>query len=548
MNASRTVLRSLLAGVLAALVIVPASQAMTLEQTQQSVSGITGSKWFIGDSGQTYGTNCANAILGTSYPEVMEMAYSSYGGVAGVVRTGNKYWAAMHMAVTGNPCPKGSDIIFTDLALPPDTSIDGSRPIRCFSTQRNSSDFYESTNEGWDMRPIGINAYGRTCPNALTPSATGHGVGLSYRGLASGQQFIMYVPVVSSQTLVGMGNKEHRFVWLIKPTLAYDYFGTQTWANVFPPGPAGPFIYFSRDPSVVPYWDKSAPVTPKNEQNRAELFANLYSNSQPGNLCYQLYAGTTATGSPILDCDGFTSAIPNTSDSFYVKGPGPNGGAVPFYFDPPDYGQNFTIQWTFTPSSGPAVKSQPITFKALSGPDEDGDGVANDGTDQCPTQKGEPPNGCPPPLNSADPDGDGLIGANDKCPNLAMIGSADGCPTLAATLGKLPAFKRAKLAKGVAFPVNCSLDTPVSAALTVSAAVAKKLKIKFKAGKKTVTIATARGSCSAKSGGKPKLKLASAARRPVTKSRSAIKANLTVTFTPGGGVTPVTAAKAVKLG
>lgn len=544
MHARTRIVVSALVAVIASLSLAISAQAMTIEQTQQAVSGIAGSKWFTGQSGQTYGTNCANAILGSAYPEVMEMGYSMYGGKNGVVRVNDQYWAVLHMAVTGNPCPNGSDIIATDLALPPGTSIDGSRPIRCFSTHRNSSDFYESTNEGWDMRPIGINAYGRTCPNSLTPSATGYGVGLSYRGLASGQQFMMYVPVVSSQTLVGAGNSNHQFVWLISPSLAYDYFGTSTWANVFAAGPSGPMLYFSREPSVVPFWNNSAPA---GQQNMAELFVNLFSNFQPGTLCYQLYEGTAASGTPVLDCAGFNGAVANTSDSWYAEGLGPNGGATPFYFDPPDFGKKFTIQWSFTPSSGPVVKSAPITFTALSGPDEDQDGIPNDGTDQCPTQHGNPPNGCPPPLSTADADGDGVLADRDKCPGLAAIGSGDGCPTLTAKIGKLPQFKRSKLAKGVKFPVSCSLDTPVSASLTVSKSVAKKLKLKLKKGAKTATIATAKGQCKASGGAKLKLKLTAKAKKPVTRAKKSFKAGLTVSFTPSGGVAPATSAKSVKL-
>jgi hypothetical protein len=520
--------------------------AMTLDQTAQQVTGISNSKWTIGDSGQTYGTNCSTAILGSSYPEIMEMAFSGYGGLAGSVRVGSSYWAMLHLAVTGNPCPKGSDIIFTDLTMPPGTSFDSSRQIKCFSTGRDGSNFYDSTNEGWDMRPIGINAYGRTCPTGPTPSSTGYGVGFDFRGLASGQHFVMYVPVKSTQNLIGAGNSEHRFVWLVNPSLAYNYFGTQTWANVFPNSSSSPYIYFTRQPSVVPFWKSDAPA---GEQNLVEMFVNLYSDYKPGTFCYDLFAGATATGVPILHCVGFASTIDSSSDIWFAKGNGPNGGAVSFRFDPEDYGQTFTLRWYFTPSpSGPTIYSDPITFKALSGPDDDGDGIANDGTDQCPSDKGEAPTGCSKSLAMiADSDGDGVIGANDKCPTLGMIGATDGCPTLTAKFGKLPTFKRAKLAKGVTFPVSCSLASPVKANLTVSRSVAKKLKIKLAKGARSATIGSAKGSCKVSGGAKLKLKLSSKAKKPVTRSRKSISANLTVTFTPAGGVAPVTLAKSVKL-
>lgn len=521
--------------------------AMTFDQTAQQVTGISNSKWTVGDSGQTYGTNCSTAILGSAYPEVMEMAYSQYGGTAGSVRVGDQYWAMIHLAVTGNPCPKGSDIISIDLAMPPGTSFDATRPIRCFSTPMHSTDYYESTNEGWDMRPIGINAYGRTCPNGLTPSATGHGVGLDYRGLASGQNFLMYVPVKSTQALVGMGNSDHRFVWLVNPSLAYNYFGTQTWANVFPGTATSPYIYFTREPSVVPYWSSTQPA---GQQNLVEMFANVFTDFQPGTFCYNLYEGSTATGSPVLSCANFNGSVDGTSDIWFAKGTGtPNGGAVSFYMDPPDYGKIFTLQWYFDPSGpGPTIYSTPISFKALSGPDDDADGIANDGTDQCPSDKGEAPNGCPKSIAAAaDPDGDGLAGAKDKCPALTMIGSADGCPTLTAGFGKLPKLKRSKLVKGVSFPVTCSLDSPTKADLVVKSSVAKKLKLKVKKGAKTVSIGSAKGTCRASGGAKLKLKLSSKAKKAVTKSKKSIKATINLTFTPGGGVTPASTSKSVTL-
>lgn len=520
------------------------ASAMTFDQTAQQVTGISNSKWTTGDSGQTYGTNCSTAILGSSYPEVMEMAYSQYGGRAGSIRVGDQYWAMIHLAVTGNPCPKGSDIISIDLAMPPGTSFDSSRAIRCFSTGiHDGSNFYESTNENWDMRPIGINAYGRTCPSGLTPSSTGYGVGLDYRGLATGQNFLMYVPVKSTQQLVGSGNSDHRFVWLVNPSLAYNYFGTQTWANVFPAGPSSPYIYFARTPSVVPFWDASAA---SGHKNNIELFANLFSNSQAGTFCFKLYAGSTATGSPVLTC---SNTVDSSSDTWYAYGDGPNGGAT-VWLDDSAAGQTFTIQWFFTPSGGGStVLGTPITFKAVSGADDDGDGIANDGTDQCPADKGDPPNGCPKSLAaSADPDGDGVIGANDKCPLIAMIGAGDGCPTLSAKIGKLPSFKRSKLAKGVAFPVTCSRDTPVTASFTVSKAVAKKLKVKVKKGKKTATIASAKATCKSKGGAKLKLKSASATKKAIAKSKKSISGSLVVTFSPKGGVAPVTIAKKTKIG
>lgn len=530
-----------LAVLVISLVATTSAQAITFDQTSQAVTGISNSVWSVGSSGQTYGTNCSTAILGSSYPEVMEMAYSRYGGTDGSVRVGDQYWAMIHLAVTGNPCPKGSDIIAIDLAMPPGTSFDATRPIRCFSTNRHSTDYYESTNQTWDMRPIGINAYGRTCPTGLTPSATGHGVGLDFRGLANGQNFLMYVPVKSAQPLIGMGNGDHRFVWLVSPSLAYDYFGTTTWANVFSTSTTTPYVFYTRDPSVVPYWDNSAPA---GEENRVKIFASVFTGYKAGDFCLYVHHGTNVGGGLF---DSACTTLPNSPDSFYLYSDDPNDG-VKISFDPVDYGKPFTVQWKFTPTGGGGTyTSDPLTFTTLSGPDQDQDGVANDGTDLCPTAHGNPPNGCPPPMSSADSDGDGVPNTRDACPNVGQFGAANGCPTLTAGLGKLPSLKRGKLAKGVSFPVTCSLDTPVSAKLTVKKSVAKKLKLKVKKGAKSVTIATAKGNCTAKSGAKLKLKLSSKAKKPVSRSKKSISASLSVTFTPAGGVAPTTTAKSVKL-
>lgn len=541
MNPTSPVSRSrfLFASILCAVALVAALPAMAHAAPEDTVAG-AGKKWFTGSFGSVSGTNCS--ILGGSYSETMVNGFSGYGGApgGGVVRIGDKYWATITIGIPGNQCPNGSDIVVTDLVLPPGTSYDGTRQIRCFSTTRFSNTWYESTNENWDMRPIGINAYGRTCPTGPTAAFSGSGIGFDGRGLANGQKFEMFVPVVSTQALTGSN-----FTWVVTPLASYGNFQSNASAYVFASGPSSPYLYYARTPSVVPYWNKSAPA---GQENMAEVFVNLYSNFQPGNLCYKLYAGASAAGSPVLNCAGFNPTITSASDSWYATGPGPNGGAIPFYFDyPSDYGQTFTIQWTFTPSSGPAVTSQPITFKALSGPDEDGDGVPNDGTDQCPTQASTNPDGCPTPLASIDPDGDGLVGAKDKCPTLAQIGSADGCPTLTAGFGKLPKFKRSKLGKGVNFPVTCSLGTPVKADLTVTKSVAKKLKLKVKKGAKTVSIGGAKGNCVAASGAKLKLKLTSKAKKPVAKSKKSISATLTLNFTPAGGVAPQAAAKKVKL-
>lgn len=552
MKTSRLALRStvrsfaLLIVASALIVALPASAGAAPEDT---VAGAN-KKWFSGSFGSVSGTNCS--ILGGSYSETMVNGFSGYGGApsGGVVRVGDKYWATITIGIPGNQCFNGSDIVVTDLVLPPGTSYDPTRQIRCFSTGRFSENWYESTNENWDMRPIGINAYGRTCPTGPTAAFSGSGIGFDGRGLANGQKFEMFVPVTSTQALVGIGNSSHKFSWVVTPLSAYGSFTTSAWANVFAAGTAvSPYIYFARDPSVVPFWNKTAAA---GQENQVELFANLFSNNQAGSFCWDLYAGPS-TSSPLdatcLDIVGWQSSVTTASDSWLLTGNGPNGGAVPFYVNQSAYGKTYTIRHRFTYNGGSqTVYSSPITFKMLTGPDEDGDGVANDGSDQCPTQYGNPPSGCPTSLALADPDGDGLVGAKDKCPTVAQIGAGDGCPTLVAAFGKLPKFKRSKLGKGVSFPVNCSLDSPVKANLTVTSKVAKKLKLKVKKGAKTASIGSASGTCKSSGGSKLKLKLSSKAKKSVTKSKKPISAKLNLTFTPAGGVAPVSASKSVKLG
>ena len=65
--------------------------------------------------------------------------------------------------------------------------------------------------------------------------------------------------------------------------------------------------------------------------------------------------------------------------------------------------------------------------------DRDHDGVL-DGNDACPDLAGTGPDGCPPPVVTAppDPDGDGIVGAADRCPLQAEdrdgFSDEDGCP------------------------------------------------------------------------------------------------------------------------
>jgi hypothetical protein len=94
----------------------------------------------------------------------------------------------------------------------------------------------------------------------------------------------------------------------------------------------------------------------------------------------------------------WNSAVTNASDTWQVTGTGPNGGFPLGLAMPPVLpNEPFTMRWTFTPTSGPAV-SKDITFNAIGGPDADGDGIYG-AADKCPTQNGSGSlDGCPAPV------------------------------------------------------------------------------------------------------------------------------------------------------
>jgi hypothetical protein len=415
----------------ALLLAVPASaRAVDPEQT---VGGV-GSKWFSGDLLSQTGENCA--VLGSPYTETMVSGVAEYGGLTDVPRVGQQYWTAFLVSIPGDPCGTGSSSVETDLVLPPNTSVDTSLPIRCFGQPSGASTFEELTNSTWSF----MGQTGRYCPTQATPSAFHQG-GLSFgfRPLATGQLFEIFVPVITSSTLVGAGHSPpDGFYWLTDATGVYANPGLSTvWANVFASGTgSAPFIYFARTPAAIPFWKADAPA---GTQNRVEFFANLYTAGQAGTLCFQIirisdssvradchtsgvnFNGTISAGQPdLLQLTATGSAV------------GPNGGYAPVAFDPPTAGQPGTgewdqdmkVVWTFTYSGGSVSGQAP--FHTLAGPDTDGDGVP-DASDACPTVKGTLPNGCQPPVQT-DPDGDGVFGAADQCPTVNGQGSLNGCP------------------------------------------------------------------------------------------------------------------------
>jgi hypothetical protein len=570
-SARRKAARGLCLALLALLLAAPAAQAVDPNQ----VIGGSNGRWFSGSLIQQTGLNCSTAILGSAYTEVMVSGVSSYGGLPGVPRVNDGYWTSLLVAIPGNPCGTGSSSVSTDVSLPPGTTVDTSRPIRCFGQPRTSNTFQEITNESWSF----LGQSGRYCPTQATNSAQNPGaLHLGFRPLANGQLFQIFVPVRSSQQLIGAAaNPTQSFQWFTNASGVYTNPGVSSvWANVFPastPGGNTPEVFFAREPSVVPFWKADAPTTPFDTRNRAELFVNVYTAGLSGQLCYEVrrvsdnslratcsidpgYNGTVAAG---LDLVQILPA-PNVT--------GPNGGYAPFSFDGPDrpdpeWDQEMRITWTFDPDdpSKPTV-SRTATFRTLPGPDSDGDGVA-DINDACPSTKGTQANGCLPTVQGDD-DGDGAFGANDQCPSEHGQGALNGCPVAAGGPGPEPgtgpsstpggattivggggalsgalgvkrnaAVKRADLLKkGATVPVTCSKDADAALSLVVSKKVAKTLKIKSKSAE--LAIASAKGACKANGGAQLKLKVASKYKRNLTRARKAFAATLTLKLTEAG--------------
>ncbi len=539
---------------LATLLLLVFAQPAFAVDPETAVGG-NGSKWFSGSGLQMAGENCV--VLGNPYTEIMVNATAEYGGApgGGVVQVGDRYYIGVLISIPGDPCGSGSSNVVTDVFLPRGVSEDTSAPIRCFGQPKSASSPGEITGGTWSF----MGYSGKYCPDHLGPTQTGapytHGAG--YRPLANGTLFWLFVPVKSNQTLEGAGHSPpDEFHWFISASGTYESpQASSVWANVFPGGSGGtPFVYFARNPSVEPYWDKSAP---SGQENKAEWFANLYSAGYAGNLCYELYDGDPPTGSP-TDCtadSGWNGAVPGGGDLFQVHATGvnagPNGGYVPFYYTIPNH--TYTLRWTFTydPGGGNTTVHKDIVWKTLAGPDNDGDGVP-DASDACPTKKGTQPNGCLPPTKT-DPDGDGVYGSADKCPTKNGGVSPDGCPkagppTFTASLGAIKGnkLKRKKLAKkGVSLSLRCSQASKASATLNLSRKVAKKLKIKVKRGQQLVTVGAGSANCTPP-GGTLKLKLKRSFKRKVRKPRKAVKATLIVVFTRAGSK-PVTVQSALKL-
>jgi hypothetical protein len=556
---------------LAAMLVIPAAgaQAAVTEPPQLVAPG---GKWISGDLLQQTGLNCSTAILGEPYTEVMVAGNASYGGLPSVPKVGQPYWTAFLVSIPGNPCGSGSSSVVTTLILPPSTEVDNTRQVKCYGLPRNHDEntpWQDITNQSWSF--LGQSGPYCAAQPTISPYHQG-GLQFGFRPLANGQLFWIFVPVKSSAPLIGAGGPSpgHGFTWLTDATGVYANPGRSfVWANVVDGGLGDqPFVYFARDPTNIPFWKDDAPNDPNNgnitTKSRVEWFANLYSAGRTGTFCWQLFKGAPDPSPDIDSCppnsfQGWNGAIDTSGDLWQVFGSGgaagPNGGYAPLYYDDDPPSTTFTLRWKFIPTSGSPV-SKDSTFTTLAGPDQDGDGVANNGTDQCPTVKGTLANGCLPAVQ-ADPDQDGVYGDADKCPNQDGKGSLDGCSTgpvipdvLTGVLTGVKSgatLKKGALAKGLAVKYTCTVDSAAKAALSINKKTARKLGIRTKKKQKTVTIASGKGQCSKASGGSLKLKLARAYAKKVKRAKRKFAASLAVSLT-APNQTPVTMKRPVKVG
>ena len=498
----------------------------------QDAVGGAGSKWFSGDGYAMWGENCS--VIGSSYSEVMVQSVAEYGGTNGVPKVGDGYWVEILLSIPGNPCGPGSSSVATDLQLPTGTEPDPSRQIRCFGRPRNS-DFGELTGGSWSF----LGYSGQWCPAHPTPTASyTHAWSVGFRPLANGTMFDMFVPVKSTQELHGAGDSPvERFTWYMHATGTYEQTApTSVFANVFSSGP--PQIYFARQPAAVPGYNASygnCPSTTIPCHGTVELWANLYTAGKDGTLCWELYdppsSNTPAQTCSLDSASGFPLAISGANESYAFSGNGPNGGYMP-PLQLSD-GDPFRIRWTFTYDGGLHETFNDVTWTALPGPDDDGDGVPN-ASDQCKTVKGQPPSGCPPSVKP-DPDKDGVYGGDDKCPSIPGKGQLNGCPPLKGAIKLSPLkVKLGKLLAGVKIPVTCNLNSHVAMSLKITRATAGGLGIHLASGKQSVIVAAGGGPCTRSDGGKPVLKAKSTYAPKLRKANKSFQGTLITKFTRSG--------------
>jgi hypothetical protein len=480
---------------LAGFLVFPA--AASAVDPEQTIS--PGSDWFSGSLIQQPGQNCS--VLGEPYTEIMISGVGSYGGApgGGVVNVNENYYAELLVAIPGNPCGSGSSSVATDLVLPAHTSYDPSRQIRCFGQPSNSNTPGEITNQTWNF----LGHSGRYCPTGPNSPASGIGQGWGFRPLASGQLFWIFVPLKTTQVLTS-GSDE--FNWLTTASAAYANPGrSYTNAWVFEAGGGGtPYVYFANDPAAIPFWDASPdPPWPSNANNKVEFFANAFTAGQAGYLHYEIR--TTDTDTFIAEDAndaGYNGSVGAGASLVQVQatGPnlGPNGGYVPFYYEQGlgEWNRPMKITWTFAYDGGASTVSDVETFRTLSGPDLDSDGVADSG-DACPGVQGTLPNGC--------------------LPTPKMDGSA--------AVKKGAKIKR----RGQTIEISCNLLATATAKLTIKRALARNLGVISAAG---VRIGGGKATCKPAALNKLKLRLTPKAKRKLARPGKE-RATLTITFKQG---------------
>jgi hypothetical protein len=500
---------------------------------EEAVAG-AGRTWLAGTNVQQWGTNCS--ILGQARPEPMVSSTASYGGAAGLPAVGEPYWLSVLVSIPGTPCGTGIALVTTDLILPPATTVDTSRRIRCFGTRRFESDFFEITDQTYTWEGSTYDY----CPDGAGISQFPGALSFGGRLLANGQMFQILVPVTTSRP-IGMADKAR---WLIDGSGVYsdEQPGiTDVWTTVVQSSMGStPTVLFTRR-AARPYWDATM------GRARVELFMSLYTAGQAGYLSYELIneAGVTESRSsdPGMGWDG---TVPAGSLNILQLQPagdtrGPNGGYSPWAFT--IGGSRFKVKWTFTTASGAYTKETDL-FRILPGPDGDGDGVA-DSEDACPTTAGSGANGCPPPLQ-ADDDQDGVAGAADKCPTASGKGEPSGCPPPRTRLRAARSASRQQALAGLPVSFTCSATARVRVRLVADKANQPKLGLP--ATDAPVVLASANASCGkgAKSGSAT-LRIAPRFAKRVRASRGRATVSLELVMTgKGGAVRTVTQAVTIR--
>jgi hypothetical protein len=504
-----------------------------------------GEKWYTGNTLQQYGMNCTP--LAGGYSEPMVATWIGYGGLANVPKVGETYYLSIATSVPGHPCGTNVSLVSPQVVLPAGTSIDTSKPIRCFGISRagNSS---ELTNESWQL-PTGSS--GRYCPQAATAGSYQGAQRLGYRPIGNGQFFEVVVPVRSTVELKGAaGPAEHSVYAYMEATGVYQSpMVASAWVNVFPNGPAAPPAVSFGQPAEYPFWDAAAqdnPATTSDERNKGRFRVRLYSAFKAGQFCFRLYPGSGSLTEVFSQCDNVT----NASDSWlwqttFDDGQGNQNVEDGLFLQGFDPNAHYRYEWTFVPSDGSGAKTSGLrNFTSLAGPDGDGDGVP-DTADSCPTREGDAANGCPPAA-PPDPDKDGVFGANDKCPTDAAPGKLDGCPAgsppkpppgggmtppaLTARAKAAAAVKRSALAKtGLRVAFSCSRESRASGILSIDAKTAKRMKLR-KRGSRPLTIGSGSGACRGSGALVVRVKKAYA-----KKLKRGFRAKLAFSFTPTGG-------------